>query len=313
MLKGGRDLRKFYFILPILTICLLSFFPSFQASDHEPVDLEGPKAPLDPTVWIQMEQETYNVTVEPGMFEPFEIKGWVHCEVSPASPPGTRVRVTLTILGDAYFSESYLFIFDRTNEVEEFTLLGQDMQALSVENIYQISLYPEWSIDNPQRNGAGVPAFVNIRPLPYCWLRIQEVEDQQFDVGKWHEIELLIENNGNSDATVNVYVDVPEGFEVSIPNMDFRICEKKVDVFPIRIKQVSGTGKEGSITVRARSSTPGQFNQAQTDVKFQTVGRFSKILSSALVIAFILIGIGTIITAIVMIIRNYRKRGPRTI
>jgi hypothetical protein len=216
--------------------------------------------------------------------------------------------VALTILGDVYYKEYFQFLFDRTNEVQPFTLRAQEMVGKSVEDIIRVSFYPEWSIESTDRHGAGTPSFINIRPLPYCWLHIQEAEDQRFDAGEWHDFELLIENNGNCAVEVTVTLDMPEGFEFSLPLMKLQIKEKGVGTFPIQIKQTSSGSKEGNLKVSVSSDIPGQYNHDQIEVKYQTVGKFQQFMSSALVIAFILIGLATFITAFIMIFRRVKQK-----
>jgi hypothetical protein len=273
--------------------------------------VDTPMAPIDPEVWVEVEHEEYNLVVEPGRAETMNVRGWVHCVVSPATPPGTDVYVSLTILGGIYLSEYFQFQFDRAKEVEEFLLILPEATGASVDNSYNIRFYPEWSMSSPQRHGAGESTEVQVNYLPYGRIYVREMEEVRFDVGEWEEVEVITENNGNCDATLTISADGGSGIEVEFDSNTIQVIEGTVAIFLARIKQGSGGGKDGTIRFTVTSSVEGEQSKGETYLEYRTTGKVANFLSSTLFIVFLMIGIVTFITAFILILRRFRGRNRK--
>jgi hypothetical protein len=298
------------FIILIITGSL-NFFPLTSGSHM--LIMEAPMAPMDPEVWVEVEHEEYNLVVEPGKAQTTNVRGWVHCVVSPATPPGTDVAVSLTILGGLYLSEYFYFRFDRTKEVEEFLIILPEAAGASVDNSYSIRFYPEWSMSSPERHGAGESTETHVSYLPYGRVHVREMEEVRFDVGEWEEVEVIAENNGNCDAMLTISADGGSGIEVEFTSNAIHVTEGTVAIFLARIKQGSGGGKDGSIRITVTSSIEGEQSTGETYLEYRTTGRVANFLSSTLFIVFLLIGTVTFITAFILVLRRFRgiKRKKR--
>jgi len=267
---------------------------------------DAPLAPIDPEVWVEVEHDEYNLMVEPGKAQTTEVRGSVHCVLSPATPPGSEVEVSLKILGGLYLSEYFQFRFDRSKDVENFLITIPEMTGASVDSSYLIRFYPEWSISSPQRHGAGEPTETHVNYLPYGCIRVREMEEVRFDVGEWEEVEVLAENNGNCDTTLTISSDGERGIEVEFASNAIMVPEGTVGIFLVRLRQGSGGGKDGTIRFSVSSSVEGEQSTGETYLGYRTTGKVANFLSSGLLILFLMIGIVTLLTAVLLVLRRSR-------
>jgi len=296
----------------LLAVLFTNIFPN-MASATIPNNLwennaEAPLAPMDPDVWVEVENDDYDLNVEPGSAEPASIKAWVHCDVPPNLAPGEKVVVIVDILGIYAVKDAFIFEFDRTTDVAEMNLQVPPLTGISSEQEYLIRFVPRWSMDVPQRTGGGTSDETLIHPIPYGSVHVKEMDVVRFDVGETVYIEIIVENNGNSEARVSMDIEDEEGMEFIYPDLLFLIPERSFGIYTLGVKQPSGGGKNGDIHVRAKSSVRGLLDSYEMDIEYETRGKVVVFLTNPYISISFLLLIAVFIASVVLLIRRRQKK-----
>lgn len=274
----------------------------------------GPNAPMDPTIWLDTERNTYVINVEPGHVDQVPIFGTLYCEFATGTPPGTKIYVDLEILSSVDYKGTVMHTFVKGQEEEpvEFRIDLPDMTAARSNLDYHLTFYPNWYNIAANRQGMGEVHTVNIDPLPYGATLITPPTSQIFNVGDSHGIDIEIKNRGNCEAKYSVNVEA-EGLELAVPNMIMIIPPGRIEVYPILVKQKSGLGKEGYIKVTAKSEVKGDFDTDKVEIHWETRSKLSNVILNPITLIISFTMIITITLMMVFLMKKIKKRKRRHI
>ncbi|MGA1866883.1 MAG: hypothetical protein ACMUFK_05385 [Thermoplasmatota archaeon] len=293
----GDPLSKIFLVIIVLVI-----FP-FKVNASE-----APLYPMDPEVWVEVENDEYDMDVEPGTSGMLHIRGWVHCEVAAAYPPGETVQVTVDIGGTNYYTNVFQYDFDKTTDVAEMNLDIAPILGASVEHEILMRFIPNWVILPTGRTGGGTEDQTVVHPLPYGSVHIRDPEKAIFGVGEKKRIDIIVENNGNSEAVIQMNIESVEGFEFTYPSLLFIIPERSFGVYPFFITQTSGSGKEGKLHIKATSSVPGVMASDEVDLEYETEGSIGQIITNPVFIVSLLVFIVVMIAATALLVRRRKRK-----
>ncbi|MFW3147140.1 MAG: hypothetical protein ACMUIE_10055 [Thermoplasmatota archaeon] len=273
---------------------------------------EGPSAIssfMDPEVWIETEQEEFDICVEPGHSDDIEVKGIIHCDFASGTPPGTEVDVTLRILSNVEYTVDLYFYFKKGEEESApFRIIVPAPIAQPTNIELFLTLFADWFIKNTNRYGQSEMHRIFLHALPYSHLRILDLHEQYFKVGQWHRIDIEVENRGNCHTDVFVEIDSGDKLEVMLPDLKFSVRSGGIGVYPIHLKQSSGMGKDGHVSITVRSDLPGEHNVDTHEFYFKTEGKIMGFITEPLVIIPLIIIFAFLITTMIIIIKKKRKK-----
>ena len=312
-IPGSRSLTLLFVFISLLILlipCTNMARGSHDPMDHRP---DGPLLPMDPDVWVVVEQDTYVMQVEPGNADVVPIEGSVHLDTPAGYPPDKEVIVALDIIGSIAHTQNLLFTLDRSNNVEEFIVeVPPILGALVDEDIF-IRFHTSWYTHSPERTGTGGSDEARIYPVPYGSVHVQDRKKVIFDVGDNYEFEVLVENNGNCEAHITMSLEVDGNLEVSYPTLHFVVQARNVGYYPFLLKQKSGAGTSGKLTVTARSNITGLKYLSMVVIEYQTRGKALAFLWDPIVIAGLIILLVVIASGSFIVYRKMKKKGKSII
>ncbi len=282
------------FLMLCLAVILISLLPIING--------EAPQKPMagDPNITIELDQPEQSVDVEPGDDGVLRFTGTIYCELPPTTPPGQYCVVQLQAdAGGWPTSVPPAFTFDRTHEEEQFSLTIQVPIETSQRTQGQITVSGRWSY-TPGAGGGTIPPVTGIITINGYSRPLLEsnTKNNTFPVGKWVEVPIRVENDGNLNDNIELEIThVPEGLEAYLLTDEVMVPEKQAKVIMMKVRQSTGSPKVHKVEVSGKGMNGGRKDQDQHTVVLESRASARSIFTTPYIVipfAIVLLAIGFI-------------------
>jgi uncharacterized protein YuzE len=302
MKRREKHQRSIFTPSILLFLLILTTFP--YANGETLYEREkGVKAPIEPTVWIELEEDVLMIDVDTETNDFNYIKGSVHCDIPKAAPPGYQVNAKIYVGNSVMFE----FILHRSLPVMDFqvTLTISKSNSANVPRVY--NFWGNWITESPRANGPISEVFCEVWALPFGEVHFSDIGYILVKEGKWYDLEIPISNNGNCPAKITITIETENNVNIDISQATIDVPHKDVDQFKVRIKTGSGSPDQGDVKMTITSNIQGKNMKDVHTIQYEKDKRILGPFTAPWVIVFLSVFSSIILITLAVIFWQYRR------